>query len=103
MSYEMAISNLFNTKEVVFSNDELLKVIEYALKNDLIEIEFKSANTLMNISENISASTPTKENNTIKIPFFENGVLQAEMLLTPKEETKEARPVVKPLDKEILS
>jgi len=104
MSYKMAISNLFNTKDVVFSNDELLKIIAYALKNNLITVEFKQINTLMVIPKNLVGGTPIKDDDKIKIPFYEDGLLQAEIFLMPKEEIEEVAPVVvKPLNKDILS
>jgi hypothetical protein len=68
MSYEVAVKNLFNTKKVIFSNEELVKVIEYALINNLIKIEFDDGCKK-------TIGRPIKEKDLLRVSFSSGDVL----------------------------
>ena len=104
MPHHVAVRNLFNTKEVVFSNEELLKVIDYAIKNNLISFELKQLNTIAVFENNLCQNSVVKEKDKTRVEFHHEGIKQAEIHIFYKsEEKEEQQEEIKPLDRSILS
>ena len=81
MSCRIAIDNTLNPSKLLFTNEELVTLIEFAVKNKLVKIElldFQSRSKIVKV---------TKDKNGLRLTFSDEA--NSQMLITSMEEKKE--------------